>query len=181
MLLELLKDAFPHLTALPRSASEAKKLTTDLGLGYKKIHACPNDCMIYWDKRKDQQSCHICKAPRYKSSIGDKVGESSKSRKLNKPAKVLHYFPLIPRLKRIYMCEKTAKEMRWHDEGRTKDGKLRHPADALAWKAFDARYSEFASDPRSVRLGLSSDGFNPFRIMSTTYSTWPVLLTPFFW
>lgn len=179
MLLELLKDAFPHLTSLPSSASEAKKLTTDLGLGYEKIHACPNDCMIYWDKRKDQQSCHICKAPRYKSRIGDKVGESSKSRKPNKPAKVLRYFPLIPRLKRIYMCEKTAKEMRWHDEGRTKDGKLRHPADALAWKAFDARYSEFASDPRSVRLGLASDGFNPFRTMSTTYSTWPVLLTPY--
>jgi len=29
-----------------------------------------------------------------------------------------------------------------------------------------------------VRLGLASDGFNPFRTMSTTYSTWPVLLIP---
>ncbi|GJY24756.1 transposon, En/Spm-like protein [Tanacetum coccineum] len=69
--------------------------------------------------------------------------------------------------------------MRWHEEGRTKDGKLRHPADALAWKAFDARYTDFASDPRSVRLSLASDGFNPFRTMTTSYSTWPVLLTPY--
>ncbi|GJT83967.1 zinc finger, CCHC-type containing protein, partial [Tanacetum coccineum] len=48
MLLELFRDAFPHLTSLPSSANEAKKLTTDLGLGYKKIHACPKDCMLYW-------------------------------------------------------------------------------------------------------------------------------------
>ncbi|GKF56068.1 ribose 5-phosphate isomerase A [Tanacetum coccineum] len=59
--------------------------------------------------------------------------------------------------------------MRWHEEGRTKDGKLRHPAYALSWKAFDARYTDFASDPRSVRLSLASDGFNPFRTMTTSY------------
>ncbi|GKE37691.1 hypothetical protein Tco_1461096 [Tanacetum coccineum] len=66
----------------------------------------------------------------------------------------------------MYMCEKTAKEIRWHEEGRTKDGKLRHSTDALAWKAFDARYTDFAYDPRSVRLSLASDGFNPFHIMN---------------
>ncbi|GJY50749.1 hypothetical protein Tco_0441596 [Tanacetum coccineum] len=174
--LELLRDTFPHLTALPSSAYEAKKFTKDLGLGYEKIHACPNDCMLYWDDRAGQQSCHICKSSRYKS---DEVGGSSKSRKSNKPAKVLRYFPLIPRLKRLYKCEKTAKDMRWHDTGRTKDGKLRHPADGLAWSAFNDRYSKFASDPRSVRLGLASDGFNPFGTMSTSHSTWPVLLIPY--
>ncbi|GJT20562.1 tetratricopeptide-like helical domain, DYW domain protein [Tanacetum coccineum] len=31
-------------------------------------------------------------------------------------------------------------------------------------------------DPRSVRLGLASDGFNPFCTMSTSHSAWPVLL-----
>ncbi|GJZ49023.1 hypothetical protein Tco_0603213 [Tanacetum coccineum] len=129
MILELLRDAFPHLTALPLSAYELKKFTKDLGLGYEKIHACPNDCMLYWDNRAGQKSCHICKASRYKS---DEVGGSSKSRKSNKSAKVLRYFPLISRLKRLYKCEKTAKDMRWHDTGRTKDGKLRHPADGLA-------------------------------------------------
>ncbi|GJY66168.1 tetratricopeptide-like helical domain, DYW domain protein [Tanacetum coccineum] len=164
MILELLRDAFPYLTPLPSSAYEVKKFTKDLGLGYEKIHACPNDYMLYWDNRAGQQSCHICKASRYKS---DEVGGSSKSHKPNKPAKVLRYFPLIPRLKRLYKCEKTAKDMRWHDTGRTKDRKLRHPTDGLAWSAFNDRYSQFASDPRSVRLGLASDGFNPFVILSS--------------
>lgn len=77
------------------------------------------------------------------------------------------------------MSSKTTKDMRWHDEVRTKDGKLRHPVDGQAWKAFGDKYSGFASDPRNVRLGLASDGFNLFRIMSTIYSTWPVLLIPY--
>ncbi|XP_071735244.1 uncharacterized protein [Rutidosis leptorrhynchoides] len=158
MLLEPLKSTFPHLTSIPSSVSEAKKLTKDLGLGYEKIDACPNDCMLYWGERKGQQSCHVCKAPRYESDMGGEMTESSKSHKSKKPAKVFHYFPLILRLKRLYMSEKTAKDMRWHNTGLTKDGKLRHPADGLAWKAFDARYPEFASDPHNVRLGLASDG-----------------------
>ncbi|KAG8485401.1 hypothetical protein CXB51_021699 [Gossypium anomalum] len=69
--------------------------------------------------------------------------------------------------------------MRWHKEGRTKDGILRHPADGSAWDTFDKRFPDFASDPRNVRLGLASDGFNPFRTMSTSHSTWPVLLIPY--
>ncbi|GJX26679.1 uncharacterized protein Tco_0232975 [Tanacetum coccineum] len=179
MILELIKDAFPHLSSLPSSNNEAKKLTRDLGLSYQKIHVCPNDCMLYLRKRKSQQSCHICNASRYKSDLRDENGKSSKSHKSNKHAKVLRYFPLILRLKRLYISEKTAKDMRWHAMGLTKDGKLRHPTDGLAWKAFDARYPKFAFDPRSVRLGLASDGFNRFRTMSTTYSTWPVVLIPY--
>ena len=57
--------------------------------------------------------------------------------------------------------------MRWHKEGRTKDGILRHPADGAAWKAFDERYANIVVDSCNVRLGLASDGFNPFRTMST--------------
>ncbi|WVZ49712.1 hypothetical protein U9M48_001044 [Paspalum notatum var. saurae] len=69
--------------------------------------------------------------------------------------------------------------MRWHDEGRTKDGKLRHPADGEAWRDFDARYPDFAADARNVRLSLASDGFNPFGNMSIKHSTWPVMLVPY--
>lgn len=76
--------------------------------------------MLYSGERLLQQSCHICKASRYKTDLGDQHGQGSKSHK-SKPAKVMRYFPLIPRLKRIYMCDKTAKEMRWHDTGFSKD------------------------------------------------------------
>jgi hypothetical protein len=69
--------------------------------------------------------------------------------------------------------------MRWHAEGRTKDGVLRHPADGEAWKSFDNLHPDFSSESRNVRLGLMSDGFNPFGNMSTSHSTWLVMLVPY--
>ncbi|KAL0439277.1 UNVERIFIED_CONTAM: hypothetical protein Slati_2410700 [Sesamum latifolium] len=61
-------------------------------------------------------------------------------------------------------------------EERIDDGKFRHPADALAWKDFDLKNPSFASDPRNIRMGLAADGFNPFRTLSVTHSTWPPLV-----
>jgi hypothetical protein len=56
---------------------------------------------------------------------------------------------------------------------------LRHPADAAGWKHFDRKFPEFSQEPRNVRLGLASDGFNPFGNLSNSYSMWPVLLMPY--
>ena len=58
------------------------------------------------------------------------------------------------------------------------DDILRHPRDCKAWKMFDQTYPEFASEPRNVRLGLASDGFNPFGMINSNHSTWPVVLVP---
>ncbi|OMO62810.1 Transposon, En/Spm-like protein [Corchorus capsularis] len=80
---------------------------------------------------------------------------------------------------RDYLFSKTAEAMRWHEEGRTKDMKLKHPADSEAWKAFDSLFPDFAKDPRNVRLGLTTDGFNPFKTMSLSYSIWPIILIPY--
>lgn len=49
----------------------------------------------------------------------------------------------------------------------------------MTCKRFDDQYTFFSSDPRNVRLGLASDGFNPFGMMSTSYSMWPVVLIPY--
>jgi len=58
------------------------------------------------------------------------------------------------------------------------DNVMSHPADLEAWKEFDRREPTFAADPRNLRLALATDGFNPFGIMNTQYSMWPVLPTP---
>ncbi|KAI9200519.1 hypothetical protein LWI28_009378 [Acer negundo] len=69
--------------------------------------------------------------------------------------------------------------MKWYVEGRTDDGVLRHPIDSSAWKEFDKENLDLSFDSRNVRLGLASDGFNPFRTMSASHSTWPVVLIPY--
>jgi len=56
---------------------------------------------------------------------------------------------------------------------------MTHPADAEAWKKFNATHPKFALDPQNVRLGLYTDGFNPFINSSSSYSCWPVFLTPY--
>ncbi|XP_020243502.1 uncharacterized protein LOC109821753 [Asparagus officinalis] len=95
------------------------------------------------------------------------------------PRKVLCYFPLTPRLRRLYMSRKTATEMRWYRDKRVDDGIMRHPADTEEWKEFDLIHPDFAKEIRNVRLGLASDGFNPFGNMSNAYSMWPVILMPY--
>ncbi|GJQ95730.1 hypothetical protein Tco_0006869 [Tanacetum coccineum] len=65
------------------------------------------------------------------------------------PKKVLHYFPIIPRLQRLYKSSHTAKEMTWHATGK-------------------------CTEP-----GLAADGFNPFDNLCQYYNMWPVILTTY--
>ncbi|XP_042441186.1 uncharacterized protein LOC122026513 [Zingiber officinale] len=175
MLLDLLREAFPNaMNDLPKSYYEAEKLMKQLGLGYEKIDACPNDCTLFWRLDKERIQCKTCNELRWETSENDPTGEK---RKISR--KVLWYFPIKPRLQHLFMSSKTASHMRWHSESRTKDGYMRYPADSPAWQTFDHKHPEFAKDPRNIRLGLASDGFNPFKNMSTTHSTWPVILMPY--
>ncbi|GJZ50266.1 hypothetical protein Tco_0604456 [Tanacetum coccineum] len=96
------------------------------------------------------------------------------------PKKVSCYFPIIPRLQRLYKSSHTAKEMTWHATRKcTEPGKMQHPVDGRAWKNFDTKYHNFAKEPRNVRLGLAADGFNPFGNLSQAYSMWPMILTTY--
>ena len=65
MTLNLFIDAHTDID-LPRTYYKCKKVIDALGLSYKKIYACPNDCMLYWCERASQQICHLCHTPRWK-------------------------------------------------------------------------------------------------------------------
>jgi hypothetical protein len=71
--------------------------------------------------------------------------------------------------------------MRLHKEG-IRDSEdpdiMSHPADAEAWHALDCFDLEFARDPRSVHLGLSMDGFQPYNSDSIAYFCWPIFVMP---
>lgn len=176
--LRMFAETLPDASNVPTNYYQAKKIIKSLGLDYVNIHACPNNCMLYHGERENEESCHICKSSRWVTSKKKgALGQCANGKK--KASKVFRYFPLIPRLQRIFATEKTSKDTRWHAEERTKDGKLRHPADAQAWKEFDALFPDFTSDPRNIRLGLASDGFNPFGMASSRHSTWPVILVPY--
>ena len=170
-LLLLVGTMLPEGNSLPSSFGEAKKALCSLGMEYEKIHVCPNDCLLYrGDIDEDESSCRICHASRWKKN---KKGEDIEGI----PAKVLWYFPLLPRLRNLFNSPQTAKDLTWHHTERVKDNKIRHPADSKTWKDVDEKWPEFASEPRNLRLALSSDGFNPFHGKGTDHSCWPVLLS----
>ncbi|XP_058111729.1 uncharacterized protein LOC131255051 [Magnolia sinica] len=182
MLLELLKEALPEGETLPSSFYETKKIIKELGLSYNKIDACPNDCQLYWKTNVNDESCVVCGISRWKTmehNSNDDEATTIPSKVKKIPAKTLWHFPLIPRLQRLFMEAQTAKNMKWHDKGQTKDECMRHPADSPVWKSFDEQHPNFSYDSRNVRLGLATDGFNPFGMMSIAHITWPVVLMPY--
>ena len=91
---------------------EAKKVVCPLGLEAQKTHACPNDSILYRGEYENLDSCPVCNTCRYKiprDDPGDVEGMHVKNRV---PAKVMWYFPLIPRLKCLFMNKTNAKLMR---------------------------------------------------------------------
>ncbi|XP_019181675.1 PREDICTED: uncharacterized protein LOC109176735 [Ipomoea nil] len=132
-LLELLKDMIPSDNELPNSTYEAKKLLCPLSVDIERIHACSNDCILYWKEYKDLHVCPKCGTSRYKKKDVDDVCENKKG----PPAKVLWYLPVIPRFKRMFANPREAKNLQWHAIGRKEDGKLRHPADSPQWRNID--------------------------------------------
>ncbi|KAM3320520.1 hypothetical protein P3S67_007720 [Capsicum chacoense] len=169
-LLDMMKEVFPF-TLIPEPFCKAKKLIRDLGLNYEKIHACPNDCMLFRNDNSNLYNCIVCGSSRWKNFHDELTNNTT-----TVLTKVLRYFPINPRLQRIFMCSKTFVAMRWHATERPKDRNIMHPADGEAWQHFDSMYPNFAKDICNVRLDLSSDRFNPFRTMSIPHSTWPVML-----
>ncbi|CAL2239656.1 unnamed protein product [Prunus armeniaca] len=139
--LGVFKRMLPTDNCLPKDHGQAQKVLNGLGLGYEKINACKNNCMLFYKEYETLDTCPICKESR---------------------------------LQQLYMSTPTATDMRWHKEKRVDDNVMRHPADGEAWKEFDRTFPDFAADPRNVRLGLATDGFNPY---GKEYMMMTVLIT----
>jgi hypothetical protein len=110
--------------------------------------------LISSTQNANKVNCPKCGASRWSYVKGS-------SKKI--PQKVLWYFPIKPRLQRLFISKDIAKQMRWHKDGRKDDNNtLGHLADGIELKEFDKEHDWFVCDFCNVRLGLASDGFNPF-------------------
>ncbi|CAL2260360.1 unnamed protein product [Prunus armeniaca] len=171
-LLILQGDLLPEGNTIPASMYEAKKTLCALGLSYEKMHACPNDCILYRKEYEDLTHCPNCGISRWKEGKNSILKEGV-------PAKVVWYFPPIPKFKRMFRSHETAKSLTWHAARKSIDGYMSHPADSPSWKLLDDKLPEFGNEPRNLRLALSSDGFNPHSSLSSRYSCWPVILVTY--
>ena len=119
LLLESLSNMLPKGNVLHTSLYEVKKFLQTFDMGYEKIHACVNDCCLFRNQFEKLDSCPKCNSSRWK--INTRTGEVKKGN----PQKVLRYFPIIPRLKRMFRSEDMAKDLRWHFSNKSTDGKMR--------------------------------------------------------
>ncbi|KAL6864992.1 hypothetical protein ACP4OV_016143 [Aristida adscensionis] len=81
-LLELLCEMLPSGNQLPTNTYDAKRIICPLGLDVERIHACPNDSVLYRVKYADLQECPVCGTSRYKCrrDRGDDSEGGSKNR-----------------------------------------------------------------------------------------------------
>ncbi|CAN6704373.1 unnamed protein product [Malus baccata var. baccata] len=119
------KRILPKDNCFLKDHRHAQKVLNGLELGYEKIHACKNNCILFYKENKALDKFHVA---------------------------VIVYLDTYSRY------------MRWHKEKRVNDDVMKHPAYREAWKEFDRTLPKLAADPQNVRLGLATDGFNPFRV-----------------
>jgi Zn ribbon nucleic-acid-binding protein len=98
-LLEFVNQLLPDDgEALLVNTYKAKKFLRDRRLGYEKISACRNDCMLFWKDNKDLDSCVKCGQSKWNDRVHlDEDGQPLSSSKKH-PVKVFRWFPIIPRL-----------------------------------------------------------------------------------
>nr|GEY39522.1 hypothetical protein [Tanacetum cinerariifolium] len=111
-MLEFFQFVFPPSKGykLPPSYYVIKKTFKTIELGCESIHACVNDCFLFWgEDNKDKQLCPVCNTSRWK--------DNHTTRK-KVPKKVLRYFLIIAILQRVYKSSHTVKEMTWNATGK---------------------------------------------------------------
>lgn len=167
LLHRLLSKMLPKGHKLPKDRRCARSYVTSLGMDYNRIHACVNDCILFRHEHAYATHCTKCKEPRYKE--GNVTSSTI-------PRKVLRHFPIIPRIQHMFKSKSFAELITWHARSRSSDGIMRVPADSPAWQHIESMWPIFKEDPRHLRLGLGSDGVNPFGMRSTSWSTWPVVV-----
>ncbi|GJV15129.1 putative transposase-associated domain-containing protein [Tanacetum coccineum] len=134
-LLGLINKMLPAGNEMVERTYQAKKVMKLMGSGYKKIHVCINSCLLYWKNDKDLTACRTYGISRWKvDNKTHKVYE-------NVPAKVMWYFPIIPRLQRLFNIQSISEDLRWHTKRRI----------------IDEKFPKIAEDPRNLRLGISAD------------------------
>jgi hypothetical protein len=157
-IVKLIIDLITMKHNMSKDLCQLKKIVAGLGMNYKKIDVCEKNCMLFWKEHKDDIECMHCSMSKYVKMVNKDVADVT----TKVTVKQLRYMSVTPRLKRLYLSKETAKQMRWHEEGK-RDSEdpdiMSHPADSEACEALDRFDSEFARDPRSVRLGLLTDGF----------------------
>jgi hypothetical protein len=85
--------------------------------------------MLFWKEHANEKKCLECGQSRFIEVVtqdGEKVT-------IEVTHKQLRYFPITPRLKRLFISKRTVRHMRWYKEGICENDRVMvHPSDGEA-------------------------------------------------
>jgi hypothetical protein len=122
-LLSLISDVLPSNHKMPKDMYMSKKMLSALGMEYKKIDACEDNCMLFYKEHKDEMKCLKCG----KSRFIEVINEDSEKVMMKVAHKQHCYMPLTPRMKLLFLSKETARHMGWHKEGVCKNDQVMVP------------------------------------------------------
>ena len=163
-MLKLIHEILPLGNTLPISFYEANKSLKQMGLNFMSFHACKNGCCLFRKELSNVEKCPKCDEPRY-------VPHPK-----TYPVKVLHHFPIIPCLRRMFQYRRLTKLAKWHNTREKVGGNVEFIPNCKAWSHVDLLYPNFGGEGRNIRFGMALDGGNPYSNQSLSHSTWPILL-----
>jgi hypothetical protein len=151
-----------------------KKTQADIGkisgLKPELYDCCPNSCLCYVGKYADLQECPHCKETRL-----DRHG---------RPRRRFSYIPLIPRLKAFLADQEQAAKMAYRAEYMHLPDVIKDVFDGVLYRNLLGKLVTPVGGPTQrhayfggatdVALGLSTDGYAPFRRRKKT--AWPIII-----
>lgn len=138
---------------------------------------CRNSCVCYVGQYADLDRCPfpLCNLPRYR--------EGARKR----PFRQFTYIPLIPRLKAFLANQAQAEKMRYradYDSKERVEDVIKDVFDGTLYRRLLGRrvqpidgpsqHHRYFESPTDIALGLSTDGYAPFRRRAKT--AWPLLI-----
>ena len=100
---------------------------------YQAIDVCPEDHVIYHKEHENATECLECHTSRY--------GDDKVTKKV--PHKVLHYIPIISRLKQLFKCSSLAQFMDYHAHNRSQDEIIQLPMDCSKFMDIEGKVATF--------------------------------------
>jgi hypothetical protein len=145
-----------------------KRVRSLAGFAPVRYNCCVNSCVCFVGPYEDLTECPNCKEARYSTN--------------GKPRKYFDYLPVIPRLKAMLANSAHATKMRYRAEYVHEPGVVKDVFDGSHYQSLlnttvptDGAHPFFYfSDERDIALGLSTDGFAPFKRRDAT--CWPMIL-----
>lgn len=170
-----LPRAFPdELGDLPKHYALRTRIARLSGIKGVRIDCCVNSCMAFTSPFDALDYCLCCGENRYRSRLDPNAPRTAR--------KYFQYIPLIPRLINMYRHPETANVLAYRSTYEASAQLVRDIFDGEHYQNLrrsrvvvngETLRHNFFSLPTDIALGLSSDGFGPFK--SRKKSCWPLI------